>query len=154
MLTGRRCSPEGSWVASQRRRGSHPGQSEAHRACAHLSVGQNCPVLHCHHRVAARRCQGRPRCPASTRYRGPFAQTARGYPRQHRWCGTSNATMGGGTRSCLARNCGWWSRARTAWHLSFGRPFRLETHKERACPCMRTYHVNICSSSITGRGPS
>jgi hypothetical protein len=149
-----RSLPEGSWVASQRRRGSHPGQSAAHRACAHLSVGRSCLVLHCHLRVAARRCQGRPRCPASTRCLGPFVRTARGYPHQRRWCGTSNVTKGGGTRSCSARHCGRWSGARKAWHLSFERSVKLETHKERASPCMRTYHVNICNSSGIGRGPS
>ena len=146
--------PEGSWVASQRRRGSHPGRSAAHRACAHLSVGRSCPVLHCHPQVAARRCQGRPRCPASTRCRGPFARTARGYPRQHRQCGTSSATTGGDTRSYSARNCGWWSEARKAWRLSFGRIVKFETHMESASPCTRTYHVNICNSSGIGRGPS
>ena len=151
---GPKCLPEGSWVASQRRRGSHPGQSAAHRACARLSVGRSCPVLHHRHRVAARRCQGRPRCPASTRCRGPSARTARGCPRQRRWYGTSNATMGGGTRSCSARNCGWWSGARRAWRLSFGRPVKHEAHMERASPWVRTYHVNICSSSVIGRGPS
>ena len=149
-----RCLTERSLVASLQRRGSHPGQSAAHRACAHLSVGRSYLVLHCRHRVAVRWCQGRPRCPASTRCRGPFARTARGYPHQRRWYGTCNATVGGGTRPCSARNCGWWSGARKAWHLSFERPVKLETHMERASSCIRTYHVNICSSSEIGRGPS
>ena len=145
----RRSLPEGSWVASRRRRGSHPGQSAAHRVCARLSVGRSYLALHCHRRVVARRYQGRPRCPASTRFRGPFARTARGYPRQRRWCGTSSATMDGGTRLCSARNCGWWSGARKAWHLSFGRPVKLETHMERASPIYedvpREYLQLICN---------